>query len=177
MLFCLLGMLSKDCPRKELFAYFRENIHKGELVQLAKSDQWMVAYSNPPVFIDCQKDQLKFVKPMFVQYLLAVENLSSRFNLFINNLNSLTRNMLLDVGDKVDVIMDQYTIPPTAVIKYKGNLPGKSGIVFGIKILVSHSACTQVKYLNLVYTYIYIHSYVFGNKLMFYHLKIRDCVN
>ena len=158
MLFCFLAMLSEDCPRKELFAYFRENIRKGELVQMAKSNQWMVAYSNPPVLIDCQKYQLKFVKPMFVEYLLAVENLLSRFNLFINNLNSLTRNMLLDVGDEVDVTMEQYTIPATAVIKYKGNLPGKSGIVFGIKILVSHSACTQIKYLNLVCIYVYLHT-------------------
>ena len=140
MLFYLIGMLSEDCPQKKLFAYFRENINKGELVEMAISNQWMIAYSDPPVFIDCLEDQLKVVKPMFVQYLLAVENLASRFNLFINNINLLTRNVLLDVGDKVDVTMEQYKIPATAVIRYKGNLPGKSGIVFGIEILVSHSA-------------------------------------
>ena len=138
--FCLIAMLLEDCPQKKLFAYFRGNISKGVLIQIAESDQWMVAYSDPPVFIDCLEDQLKVVKPMFVQYLLAVENLASRFNLFINNINSLTRNVLLNVGDKVDVTMEQYTIPATAVIRYKGNLPGKSGIVFGIEILVSHSA-------------------------------------
>ena len=133
-------MLLEDCPQKKLFAYFRGNISKGELVQMGKPDQWMVAYSDPPVIIDCLEDQLKYVKPIFVQCLLAVENLASRFDLFINNINSLTRDVLLDVGDKVDVKMEQYTIPANAVVRYKGNLPGKSGIVFGIEILVSHNA-------------------------------------
>ena len=136
----LLGMILEDCPQKKLFAYFRENISKGELVQMDQSDQWSVVFSYPSVVIDCQKDQLKFIKPVFVQYLLAVENLASRFNLFINNINLLTRNILLGVGDKVDVTMEQYAIPAAAVVRYKGNLPRKRGIIFGIEILVSHSA-------------------------------------
>ena len=133
-------MLLEDCPQKKLFAYFRENISKGELVQMDQSDQWSVVFSYPSVVIDCQKDQLKFIKPVFVQYLLAVENLASRFDLFINNINSLTRNMLLGVGDKIDVIVEQYAIPAAAVVRYKGKLPRKRGIIFGIEILVSHSA-------------------------------------
>ena len=51
-------MLSEDCPQKKLFAYFRENISKGELVQLDQFDQWSVVFSYPSVVIDCQKDQL-----------------------------------------------------------------------------------------------------------------------
>ena len=142
MLFCLAitAMLSEDCPQKKLLAYFRGSISKGELIQMDQSKQWMIAYSNSPVSIDCQIDQLKFVKPVFVQYLLAVENLASRFNLFVNNLDSLTRNILLDVGDEVDIIMKQYAIPTTAIVRYKGNLPTKHGILFGIEILVSFSA-------------------------------------
>ena len=132
-----IAILSEDCPPKKMLAYFRENICKGELVQMDQSKQWMIAYSNPPVFINCHSDQLKYVKPVFVEYLLAVENLASRFNLFINNINSLARNILLDVGDKVDVIMEQYAIPAAAVIRYKGKLPTKHGMLFGIEILVS----------------------------------------
>ena len=112
-----------------------------------QSKQWMIAYSKPPVFIDCYSDQLKFVKPVFVEYLLAVENLASRFNLFINDINSLTRNILLSVGDKVDVIMEKYAIPATAIVKYKGKLPTKHGIFFGIEILVSYMQCKYVQLL------------------------------
>ena len=144
MLYCLVivAMLSEDCPQKKFFAYFRESISKGELMEPDQSNykQWIIAYSNPPVIIDCEIDQLKFVKPVFVEYLLAVENLASRLNLFVNNLDSLTRNILLGVGDKVDVTMEQYAIPTTAVVRYKGKLPTKHGIVFGIEILVSYSA-------------------------------------
>ena len=133
----LLAMLLEDCPQKRSFASFRQNVHKGELVQLYKSDLWMVAYSSPPVLIDCDVNQLKPVKSTFVLYLVAVENLASRFNLFINDFNSFKKNVLLDVGGKVDVTVDQHTIPVAAIVRYKGNLPGKSGIKFGIEILVS----------------------------------------
>ena len=139
MHFCLLGMLLEDCPQKKLFAYFRESISKGELVQMDQSNQYSVAFSYHPVFIDCSRDQLKVIKPVFIRYLLGVENLASRFNLLVNNLDSLTRNMLLCVGDKIDVTMEQYAIPTAAVIRYKGKLPRKHGIVFGVEILVSHS--------------------------------------
>ena len=154
MLYCLVivAMLSEDRPQKKLFAYFRESINKGELMKLDQSNykQWIIAYSNPPVIIDCQIDQLKFVKPVFVEYLLAVENLTSRFNLFVNNLDSLTRNILLDVRDKVDVTMEQYAIPIAAVVRYKGKLPKKHGAVFGIEILVSYNASI---YVHSTYTY------------------------
>ena len=113
-----------------------------------QSKQWMIAYSKPPVFIDCHGDQLKSVKPVFVEYLLAVENLASRFNLFINNINSLTRNILLGVGDKIDVTMEQYAIPAAAVVRYKGKLPPKHGILFGIEILVSTCSVSTYSYLQ-----------------------------
>ena len=141
-------MLLEDCPQKRSFAYFRGNVHKGELIQLDKSDQWMVAYSNPPVFIDCHIDQLKIVKPSFVQYLVAVKNLASRFNLFTNNFNSFTKNVSLDVGDKVDVTVDQHAIPIAAIVRYKGNLPGETGIKFGIEILVSQFCICIAMFFN-----------------------------
>ena len=141
MHFSLLAMLLEDCPQKKTFAYFRGHISKGELVQMTTSDKWIVAYSDPPVLIDCRMDQLKFVKPLFVQYLLAVENLVSRYNIFINYSNTLAKNVLLDVGDKVDVILEHQIIPTAAVVRYKGDLPRKSGTFFGIEILVSSYNC------------------------------------
>ena len=130
-------MLLEDCPQKRSFAYLRGNVRKGELVQIDKANQWMVAFSNPPVLIDCHMNQLKIVRSRFVQYLVAVENLASRFNLFTNNFNSFAKNILLNVGDRVDVTIDQHTVPVAAIVRYKGSLPGKKGIKFGIEILVS----------------------------------------
>ena len=133
-------MLLEDSSYKKTFAYFRGRISKGELVKMHKSNQWIVAYSNPPIFIDCQKDQLKIVNPKFTPYLLAVENLYSRYDLFINKLDSLTKYMLLNVGGKVDVILEQYPVPSSAVVRYKGELPTKKGVFFGVEILVSQYA-------------------------------------
>ena len=114
-------------------------IRKGELIQKTESDQWVTAYSESPISIDCRENHIKFVDPVFVPYLLAVENLNSRYNLFINELNSLSHNVLLNVGDKVDVMIEQQVIPTAGTVKYIGNLPGKKGIFFGIEITVSQN--------------------------------------
>ena len=135
----IIGMLLEDCSYKKTFAYFRGRISKGELVKML-FNQWIVAYSIPPIFIDCQKDQLKNVNPKFTPYLLAVENLYSRYDLFINKLNSLAKCMLLNVGDKVDVMLEQCVVPASAVIRYKGQIPRKKGIFFGVELLVSQYA-------------------------------------
>ena len=134
-------MLLKDTSEKKSFISYLLSkyliIKKGELMRKTVTDQWIVAYSEAPTIVDCQEDQIKIVDPVFVPYLLAVENLNSRFNLFINEVNSLSNNVLLSVGDKVDVMMEQQAIPTAALVKYKGSLPGRKGIFFGIEILVS----------------------------------------
>ena len=132
-------MLLEDCSYKKRFR--GRIISKGELVnKMSKFDQWNVAYSNPPIFINCQKNQLRMVNPKFIPYLLAVENLYSRYDLFINKMNSLAKCILLNVGDKVDVILEQCAVPSSAVVRYKGEIPRKKGIFFGIEILVSQYA-------------------------------------
>ena len=139
------GMLMEDCPPKKRFAYFRENISKGELVQLTTSDQWiMVSSMLHNISVSCQKNQTKFINRSFIPYLLAVTNALLRYNLFIHNTNSLALNVLLNIGDKVDVILEQYNSHSEAVVRYKGTLPTKKGIFFGIEILVS--CCTHYVY-------------------------------
>ena len=136
-LLCLIEILLEDSPPKKTFAYLRERISKGELVIMTKSDQCIVAYSNTLTFVDCQKDQVKAVNPTCIPYLLAVANSISRYNVYINKQDLLKKCVLLNVGDKVHVILEQYAIPSTAVIKYKGKLSRKRGIFFGVEILVS----------------------------------------
>ena len=138
-MFCSLGMLLKDCLQKRAFAKFRERVSKGELIEINRPNHWIVAYSEPLISVGCQEDQVKIVKPLFVPFLLAVKDLDSRYNLFINECNSLEKNVSLNIGDKVDVLMEQQAIPTAGIVKYKGNLPGKNGIFFGIEILVSQS--------------------------------------
>ena len=131
-------MLLQDSFQKTwLFSIFRKCVSKGEFVKWIESDKWIVANSKPPIFIDCQRDQVGHVNPVFVPYLLAVEDLNSRCNLFVNELNSLSNNVFLEVGDKVDVMIEQQVIPTTGVVRYIGELPGKKGNYFGIEIMVS----------------------------------------
>ena len=118
--------------------YFWEGVSKGQLIKENKANEWTVADSKTPITVNCQESQVKIVDPLFVPYLSAVENLDSRYNLFNNELNSLEKNVLLNVGDKVDVLMEQQVIPTAGIVKYIGNLPKRNGIFFGIEILVSH---------------------------------------
>ena len=138
-MFYSIGMLLEDCLQKKAFARFRERVSKGELIEMDKPNHWIVAYSEPLIFVDCREDQVKIVEPLFVPFLLAVKNLDSRYNLFINELNSLEKNVLLNLEDEVDILMEQQAIPTAGIVKYKGDLPGKIGIFFGIEILVSQS--------------------------------------
>ena len=139
VMFCSLGMLLEDCLQKIALASFQKLVCKGELIEKNKYNQWIVAYSEPLITVDCQEDQVKIVEPLFVLFLLAVNDLDSRYNLFINELKSLEKNVSLNLGDKVDVQMEQQAIPTAGKVKYRGNLPGKNGIFFGIEILVSQS--------------------------------------
>ena len=130
-------MLLEDSLRKRSLATLWGRISKGELLQMTKLDEWIVVYSDPPIFVDIQRNQAKTVKQKFVPYLLAIENVISRYNLFINKQDSLIKCILLNVGDNVDVILEQHDIPSAAVVRYKGELPRKKGIFFGVEILVS----------------------------------------
>ena len=131
-------MLLEDCRQKRAFAIFRERVSKGELIEEVFDNQWKVIYSEHPIFVDIQEDQIKIVEHSLFPYLAAVKNLHCRYNLFINKFNSLKNNVLLNVGDKVDVLMEQQVIPTAGIVKYKGFLPGKIRIFFGIEILVSY---------------------------------------
>ena len=133
---CLIDMLMEDSLQKKSLANLRGRVSKGELVQMTKPNQWMVVYSDPPIFVDFQRNQAKIVKPKFVSYLLAIQSLISRYTFFINKQDSLIKCMLLNVGDKVDVL-EQHAIPSAAIVRYKGELPRKRGIFFGVEILVS----------------------------------------
>ena len=128
----------EDSLQKKSLATFRGRISKGELIQMTKSNQWKVIYSNPPIFVGNQINQASPVDPKFVPYLVAVENLISRYNLFINKQDSLIKCVSLNIGDKVVVTLDKHAIPSAAVVRYKGKIPSKRGIFFGIEILVSH---------------------------------------
>lgn len=141
------GLLLEDSPPKRILAYFREHISKGELVQMTASDQWIVVSSQlHNISVNCQKNQTKSINRSFIPYLLAITNSLVRYNLFINNTSSLAFNVLLKIGDKVDVILEQYSKPSAAIVRYKGALPNKKGIFFGIEILVSHF--NRVTYIN-----------------------------
>ena len=148
-------LLEDSYQKKKGFALFSKRVRKGELMQISGSNQWTVAYSESPIFVDCQKDQVKFMDTLYVPYLLAIENLGSRYNLFINEYNSLTNNVLLNVGDKVDVMMKLQVIPTSGIVRYKGNLPGKSGIYFGIEILVSYLVTSYLLALCLHSNFVY----------------------
>ena len=131
-------LLEDSLQIKRGFAIFSKHIRKGELIQIDDLGQWVVLNSVPPIFLECQEDQRRHVYSEFVLYLLAVENLDSRYNLLINEHNSLENNVSLKVGDKVDVIMEQQIIPTSGLVRYIGDLSGKKGTFFGIEIMVSH---------------------------------------
>ena len=134
---CLIDMLLEDSLQKRSLATLWVRISKGELLRMTKLNQWMVVYSYPPIFVDIHINQVKIVKPKFIQYLLAIENVIFRYNLFINKQDFLIKCMFLNVGDKVDVILEQHDIPSAAIVRYKGKLPRKRGIFFGVEMLVS----------------------------------------
>ena len=70
VMLCSLGMLLEDCLQNIAFASFREHVCKGELIEKKKYNQWIVAYSEPLISVDCQDDQVKIVEPLFVPFLL-----------------------------------------------------------------------------------------------------------
>ena len=134
-------MLLEDAlQKKRAFTLFSKRIRKGELIQTddIAIDEWFIVNSVPPIYVECREDQRRHVYLNFVPYLLAVENLDSRYNLLINEHSSLENNISLKVGDRVDVMMEQQIIPTSGLVRYIGDLRGKKGTFFGIEIMVSH---------------------------------------
>ena len=149
-------LLENSCKKRSYFATwfwtYQEDVSKGQLIKENKPNEWTIAHSKPPIYVNCQESQVKIVDPLCYPYLLAVENLCSRYNLFVNDLHSLEKNVSLNVGDKVEVFMEQEVIPTAGIVKYKGNLPNRNGFYFGIEILVSlYYVCSLTKKL---YTYV-----------------------
>ena len=115
------------------------DINKGELLQLTVTEQWILRRPGhtTPVLVDCKDNQVKLVPSTFIPFLIAIKDVKSRYNLFTDKLNLLAKNVLLSIGDKVEVRLEQETIPATGVIKYIGTLKNEQGTYFGIEILVS----------------------------------------
>ena len=133
-------MLLEDCWSKKSLASIRSSsVNKGSLLQLSVTDQWVVSKPGHaiPLFVDCNKEQTKCIPSTFVSYLFAIEDLSSRYNLFIQKSNVLHKNILLSINQEVEVRLEQETLPATGVIRYKGTLKEQHGTYFGIEILVS----------------------------------------
>ena len=143
-------MLLEDCWSKKSLASIRSSsVNKGSLLQWTVTNQWIVSKSNHaiPLFVDCNNEQVKCVPSTFVSYLFAVEDLSSRYNLFTQKLNLLHKNILLSINHEVEVRLEQEAVPATGVIRYKGTLKEQLGTYFGIEILVSTN---QVETTNLM---------------------------
>ena len=133
-------ILLKNCLQKRSFANVRSlDIKKGELLQLTVTEQWSLHRPGhaTPVLVDCKDNQVKCVPSTFVPFLAAIKDVQSRYNLFTDKLNLLTKNVLLSIGDKVEVRLEQETVPATGVIKYIGTLKNEPGTYFGIEIVVS----------------------------------------
>ena len=131
-------MLLEDCFQKKTFASFRNLVSKGELLYLSKTEEWFIhnTYPNPKLYVNCHRNQVKHVQLDYIQFLLAINDLNSRYNLFINKTESLAAIALHTIGGEVEVRLDDEVIPVAAVIRYIGPLGGKIGTYFGVEILV-----------------------------------------
>ena len=132
-------MLLEDCVQKKVFASFRNLVSKGEILYLSKTDGWYVhnTYPNPRLYVNCCKNQVKHVQLDYIHFLLAITDLNSRYDLFINKTEVLAANALHTIGDEVEVRLENEVIPVSAVIRYIGPLRKKKGTYFGVEILVS----------------------------------------
>ena len=130
-------MLLEDCYQQGVFARFiKDSVCRGNLLLVSDSKEWYVYNSNPRIFVNCQRHQVKFVQFNHVYFLLAINDLKSRYNLFINKPDLLANIASLTVRDKVEVKLENEVIPVSAIIKYIGPLDGKLGTYFGIELLV-----------------------------------------
>ena len=118
------------------FARFKKLVCRGELLCVTNTEEWYVHNSNPRVFVNCQRHQTKFVQFGYVDFLLAINDLKSRYSLFIKKPDLLTNIASFTVGDKVEARLENEAIPVSAAIKCIGLLDEKPGAYFGIEILV-----------------------------------------
>ena len=131
-------MLLEDCLQKRTFATLRDSVNRGELLHSSNTDGWYVHNSIPRLHVNCEKEQLKHVHHLYVKFLLAITDLNSRYNLFINKPELFVTITSLTIGDEVEVRLESELIPVAAAIRYIGPLDhGKVGTYFGVEILVS----------------------------------------
>jgi len=137
-------MLLNDCFQKRTFSGVKIFVCRGEIVHKSKSKEWYVHNSNPRQFIKCKKSQTKHLSSVYADFLLAITDLKSRYNLFINKPKKLSTIASLTIGDKVEVRLENQIIPASAAIRYIGPLDGRCGAYFGVEILVSECVCNSV---------------------------------
>ena len=87
-------------------------------------------------YVNCSRDQVKHVHYVYPQFLLAITDLNSRYNLFNNKLELLSSIALHTIGDEMEVRLENEDIPVAATISYIGQLGSKVGTYFGVEILV-----------------------------------------
>ena len=75
---------------------------------------------------------------VYSQFLLAITDLNSRYDLFNKKPELLATIAILDIGGEVEVRLENEAIPVAAIIRYIGPLGarGKVGTYFGVEILV-----------------------------------------
>ena len=141
--FVVYYLLLEDCLQKKTFANLRNPVYRGELLHASEPEGWYVHDSNPRLSVNCSRDQVKHVHYVYPKFLLAITDLNSRYDLFINKLELLSSIALHTIGDEVEVRLENEDIPVTAIIRYIGPLRLKVGTYFGVEILVRQLACTS----------------------------------
>ena len=122
-LFCIYlayYLLLEDCLQKKTFAGLRNPVYRGELLHVSETEEWYVHDTNPRLYVNCSRDQVKHVHYVYPQFLLAITDLNSRYNLFNNKLELLSSIALHTIGDEMEVRLENEDIPVAATISYIG---------------------------------------------------------
>jgi len=129
-------MITKSCPENRLLWW--NIIPKGEIVRLGdKRDSWCLN-ANPLIEVSCQHHDLAIISSLSVHFLNAISDPEKRFKFFTNKQADLMRAVNLAIGDKVSVFIEinKSRFALKSVIRYKGELPEKTGHYFGVELLV-----------------------------------------
>jgi len=132
-------MIIKNCPQKSWLSAWKEIVPRGEIViRNVRKSSWCLS-ENQSIEVSCQCSDCKVLPDLLVPFLTAIPDPGVRYDLFMNNLNVLSRAVNLSIGDEVNVLVeiDKAKIALKAVIRYKGNLPEMKGHYFGVELLVS----------------------------------------
>ena len=131
-------MLLEDCLPNKTFASLRNAVSKGELLHLSHITKgWYVHNTNPKLYVNCKEDQVKYVQSIYPRFLLAITDLNSRYDLFVNKPEVLATIAILEIGSEVELRLENEAIPVAAAIRYIGQIDRKDGTYFGVEILVS----------------------------------------